>query len=210
MMRCIVDPAADLDVTMASDLPEWIPLDLVQADPFIRVKLGRWLLTAQTKDAPAIVSASHAPRARLAFLPAPDAVRLMSLAGVWTGVPSLTRFVRKADVVAARTILGAGAFAFASHATLLPRPTVALMSAIGASEMPTAPNVLLQCGATMFGLAMGDIPQVLLTRLRLRYPAPIWMAVADACRNDGAGDDAFRAMRRLLRMTMPTWSHWFN
>ncbi|MDK1389335.1 hypothetical protein QN219_23470 [Sinorhizobium sp. 7-81] len=210
MMRCIADPAADLDIVIASDWPDWMPLGTALADPYIRVKLGRWLLRGQYTAPSAIISASDAQRVRFALLPAPDAVRLMCLAGAWTGVSSLLGLLRNVDVEAARAVLGEEAVAFASHAVLLPRPTVELMSAIGASEMPTEPRALLHCGAAMFGLAIGGIPPVLRARLRLRRPASIWMAAADACRNDSAGEDAFRAMRRLVRKSMPTWSHWFN
>ncbi|WP_456632757.1 hypothetical protein [Bradyrhizobium sp. USDA 10063] len=123
---------------------------------------------------------------------------------------SLTGLVRTADVAAARAVLGKEAFAFAAHAALLPRPTLELMSAISTSEMPTAPDAFLHRGAAMFGLAIGAVPHGLRTRLRLRRPAAIWMVAADACRYDNAGEDAFRAMRRLVRKKMPTWSHWFN
>ncbi|MGY3614220.1 hypothetical protein ACVJGD_000416 [Bradyrhizobium sp. USDA 10063] len=210
MMRCIADPAADFDDTRATDWPEWMPLHLAQSDPFIRVKLGRWLIRGQGGEAAAIISAGNAPRTRLAFLPTPDAARLICLAGAWTGVSSLTGLVRTADVAAARAVLGKEAFAFAAHAALLPRPTLELMSAISTSEMPTAPDAFLHRGAAMFGLAIGAVPHGLRTRLRLRRPAAIWMVAADACRYDNAGEDAFRAMRRLVRKKMPTWSHWFN
>ncbi|MGY4403849.1 hypothetical protein [Bradyrhizobium sp. USDA 3315] len=210
MMRCIADPAADLDDALATSWPEWIPIDFAQSDPFIRIKLGRWLLRGQSSEASAIILAGNAPRIRLAFLPAPDATRLICLAGAWIGASSLIGLVRTADVVAARAVLGEEAFAFASHAALLPRPTVELMSAISASEMPTAPRAFLDRGAAMFGLAIGAIPHGLGARLRLRRPAAIWMVVADACRDDTVGEDAFRAMRRLIRKEMPTWSHWFN
>ncbi|MDK1482733.1 hypothetical protein, partial [Sinorhizobium sp. 6-117] len=211
-MRCIADPAADLDIAIASDWPDWMPLGTATlgtalADPFIRVKLGRWLLREQCTAPSAIISASDAQRARLALLPAPDAVRLMCLAGAWIGVPSLLGLLRNVDVEAARAILGEEAVAFASHAALLPRPTVELMSALGASKTPSEPGALLHCGAAMFGLAIGGIPPMLRARLRLRRPASIWMTAADACRNDTAGEDAFRAMRRLVRKSMPTWSH---
>lgn len=210
MMRCIADPATDLDDALATGWPEWIPINVAQSDPFIRIKLGRWLLRGQSSEAYAIISASNAPRIRLAFLPASDATRLICLAGAWTGASSLIGLVRTADVVAARAVLGEEAFTFASHAALLPRPTVELMSAISASEMPTAPRAFLYRGAAMFGLAIGAIPHGLRARLRLRRPAAIWMVVADASRDDGAGEDAFRAMRRLVRKEMPTWSHWFS
>ncbi|WP_426441415.1 hypothetical protein [Bradyrhizobium genosp. P] len=210
MMRCIADPAADLDPSMAKDWPEWMPLGPAQADPFIRLKLGVWLLNDQNQAASAIISAAKAPRVRLAFLPISDAMRLMSLAAAWIGAPSIVGRVRRTDVVAARTALGEDAFAFAFHAALLPRPTHGLMSAIGVVELPTQPAALLRCGAAMFGRAMGCIPHTLQERLRLRHPASIWKAVADACLNDGAGEDAFRAMRRLIRTRMPAWSHWFN
>ncbi|MGY4319186.1 hypothetical protein [Bradyrhizobium sp. JR3.5] len=210
MMRCIADPAADFDDTIATGWPEWMPLNLAQSDPFIRVKLGRWLLRGQSSEASAIISAGNAPRIRLAFLPAKDATRLICLAGAWAGASSLVGLLRTADVVAARAVLGEEAFAFASHAALLPRPTVELMSAISASEMPTAPRAFLYRGAAMFGLAIGAIPHGLRARLRLRRPAAIWMVVADACRDDSVGEDAFRATRRLVRKEMPTWSHWFN
>lgn len=210
MMRCIADPAADFDDTIAIDWPEWMPLDLAQSDPFIRVKLGRWLLRGQGGEASAIISAGNAPRSRLAFLPTPDAARLICFAGAWTGVSSLIGLLRTADVLAARAVLGEEALAFVSHAALLPRPTAELMSAVSASEMPAGPNAFLYRGAAMFGLAIGAIPHGLRARLRLRRPAAIWMVVADACRDDSAGEDAFRAMRRLAGKKMPTWSHWFN
>ncbi|WP_135167526.1 hypothetical protein [Bradyrhizobium sp. LVM 105] len=210
MMRCIADPASDLDDALATGWPEWIPIDLAQSDPFIRVKLGRWLLRGQSSEASAIISAGNAPRIRLAFVPARDATRLIRLAGAWIGASSLIALLRTADVAAARAVLGEEAFAFASHAALLPRPTVELMSAISASGMPTAPRAFLDRGAAMFGLAIGAIPHSLRAQLRLRRPAAIWMMVADTCRDDGVGEDAFRAMRRLVRKEMPIWSHWFN
>lgn len=210
MMRCIVDPAADLDPSMAKDWPKWMPLRAAQADPFIRVKLGRWLLNDQSEAASAIIPAAEAPRVRLAFLPIPDAMRLMRLAAAWIGAPSIVGRVRRTDVVAARNELGEDAFAFAFQAALLPRPTVQLMSAIGACELPTEPAALLRCGAAMFGRAIGCIPHMLQARLRLRRPASIWTAVADACLDDRTGEDAFAAMCRLIRTRMPAWSHWFD
>lgn len=210
MMRCIVDPAADLDPSMAKDWPEWMPLGPARTDPFIRAKLGHWLLNDQNEAASAIIPAAKAPRVRLAFLPISDAVRLMSLAAAWIGAPSIVGRVRRTDVVAARTALGEDAFAFAFQAALLPRPTVGLMSAIDALEPPSQPAALLRCGAAMFGRAIGCIPRMLQARLRLRRPASIWTAVADACLDDGTGEDAFAAMRRLIRTRMPAWSHWFN
>ncbi|WFU14890.1 hypothetical protein [Bradyrhizobium sp. CB3481] len=210
MMRCIADPAADLDETMARNWPEWLPLGVAQVDPFIRVKLGSWLLHDRNDAASAIISAGHAARVRLALLPASDAVRLVGFAAAWAGMPSLVGLVRQVDLVVARSLLGEEAFAFAFQAALLPRPTVELMSAVGTSELPTEPAALLRCGAAMFGLAMGGVPEPMQARLRLRRPASIWMAAADACRDDSVGEDAFRAMRRLIRKTMPTWSHWFN
>lgn len=210
VMYGIADPAADLDFTMAHGWPEWMPLDSAQTDPFTRVKLGRWLLRGQSDEPSAIILAGAARRSRLAFLPAPDAVRLMRLAGAWLGASSLTRLLRTTDIVAARADLGEEAVAFASQAALLPRPTAELMSALGASDIPSAPSALLQCGAAMFGLAIGGIPQMLRTRLGLRRPAPIWAAAVDKCRDDNAGEDAFYATRRLIRKRMPTWSHWFS
>ncbi|WP_076862065.1 hypothetical protein [Bradyrhizobium mercantei] len=210
MMRCIADPAADFDDAIAKDWPEWLPRDPARADSFIRMRLGSRLLRDQDRGASAIISAGHAPRTRLAFLPVSDAVRLMCLAAAWTGVPSLVGQLRNADVVAARSVLGEDAFAFAFDAALLPRPTAGLMSAIGASKLPTGPAELLHCAAAMFGLAMGCIPHALQVRLRLRSPASIWTVSANACRNDSAGEDAFHAMRRLVRKRMAPWSHWFD
>lgn len=210
VMCCIADPAADLDFTMAHGWPEWMPLDTAHTDPFIRVKLGHWLLRGQVDEPSAIISAGAARRSRLAFLPAPDAVRLMRLAGAWVGAFGLTGLLRTTDIAAVRAALGEEAVAFASQAALMPRPTAELMSALGASDIPSAPSALLQCGAAMFGLAIGGIPQMLRARLGLRRPAPIWAAVVDACRDDNANEDAFHAMRRLVRKRMPTWSHWFS
>lgn len=207
---CIADPAADLDFTVAHGWPEWMPLDNVQADPFARLKLGRWLLRGQTDEPSAIICAAAAPRSRLSFLPAPDAVRLMSLAGAWVGAPGLTGLLRTTDIAEVRAALGEEAVAFASQAALLPRPTPKLMSALGASDIAAAPSALLQCGAAMFGLAIGGIPQMLRTRLGLRRPAPIWATAVENCRDDNAGEDAFHAMRRLVRRRMPIWSHWFS
>ncbi|WP_136626170.1 hypothetical protein [Bradyrhizobium macuxiense] len=210
MMRCIADPAADFDDAIAKDWPEWLPRDPARADSFIRMRLGSRLLRDQDRGASAIISAGHAPRTRLAFLPVSDAVRLMCLAAAWTGVPSLVGQLRNADVVAARSVLGEDAVAFAFDAALLPRPTAGLMSAIGASKLPTGPAELLHCAAAMFGLAMGCIPHALQVRLRLRSPASIWTVAANACRNGSAGEDAFHAMRRLVRKRMAPWSHWFD
>ncbi|WP_353642785.1 hypothetical protein [Mesorhizobium sp. WSM2239] len=210
VMCCIADPAADLDFTMAHGWPEWMPLDEVLTDPFTRVKLGRWLLRGQTDEPSAIISAGAAPRSRLAFLPAPDAERLMRLAGAWVGAPGIAGLLRTTDISAVRAALGEEAVAFASQAALLPRPTTKLMSALGASDIPSAPGALLQCGAAMFGLAIGGIPQMLRTRLGLRRPAPIWATAVENCGDDNAGEDAFHAMRRLVRKKMPTWSHWFS
>jgi len=209
-MRCIADPAAGFDHAVMKDWPEWLPREPAREDSFIRMRLGSRLVRDQSSWASAIISAGHAPRTRLAFLPASDAVRLMCLAAAWTGVPSLVGQLRNADVIAARSVLGEDAFAFAFHAALLPRPTAGLMSAIGASKLPTEPAELLHCGAAMFGLAMGCIPDALQVRLRLRSPASIWIMAANACRNDSAGEDAFHAMRRLVRNRMPLWSHWFD
>ncbi|MCP1876655.1 hypothetical protein J2S83_010127, partial [Bradyrhizobium japonicum] len=155
MVRCIADPAADFDNTIATDWPEWMPLEIAQSDPLIRVKLGRWLLRGQGGEASAIILAGNARRARLAFLPTPDAARLICLAGAWTGVSSLIGLLRTVDVVAARAVLGEEALAFVSHAALLPRPTAELMSAVNASEMPAGPRAFLYRGAVMFGLAIG-------------------------------------------------------
>ncbi|RUV64387.1 MULTISPECIES: hypothetical protein [unclassified Mesorhizobium] len=210
VMCCIADPAADLDFTMAHGWPEWMPLDKVQTDPFTRIKLGGWLLRGQSDEPSAIIFAGAARRSRLAFLPAPDAVRLMRLAGAWVGASGLTGLLRTTDIAAARAALGEEAVTFASQAALLPRPTTKLMSALGASDIPPAPSALVQCGAAMFGLAIGDIPQMLRTRLGLRRPAPIWATAVENCRDDSAGEDAFHAMRRLVRKRMPTWSRWFN
>lgn len=210
MMRCIADPAADFDDAIAKDWPEWLPREPARTDLFIRMRLGSRLLRDQDRGASAIISAGYSPRTRLAFLPASDAVRLMCLAAAWTGVPSLIGQLRKADVIAVRSVLGEDAFAFAFHAALLPRPTAALMSAIGASNLPNGPPELLRCGAAMFGLAMGRIPDALQVRLRLRSPASVWTAAANACRNESAGEDAFHAMRRLIRKRMALWSHWFD
>ncbi|WP_164748397.1 MULTISPECIES: hypothetical protein [unclassified Mesorhizobium] len=207
---CIADPAADLDFTMAHGWPKWMPLDIAQTDPFSRVRLGRWLLRGQSDEPSAIISAGAARRSRLAFLPAPDAVCLMRLAGAWVGASGLTGLIRTADITAVRAALGEEAVAFARQAALLPRPTAELMSAIGASDIPSAPSALLQCGAAMFGLAIGSIPQMLRTRLSLRRPASIWAAVVDTCREDNAGEDAFNAIQRLIRKRMPIWSHWFS
>ncbi|GLS33041.1 hypothetical protein SAMN04488498_14612 [Mesorhizobium albiziae] len=207
---CIADPAADIDSTMAHSWPEWMPLDIAQADPFTRVRLGRWLLREQSEEPSTIISAGATRRSRLAFLPSPDAMRLMCLAGAWVGACGLTGLLRTTDIAAVRTVLGEEAVAFARQAVLLPRPTAALMSGIGASEIPSAPTALLHCGAAMFGLAVGGIPQTLRARLGLRRPAPIWTTAVDACRDDNTGEEAFCAMRRLVRKAMPTWSHWFN
>ncbi|WP_074448582.1 hypothetical protein [Bradyrhizobium yuanmingense] len=210
MMRCIADPAADFDDAIVKDWPEWLPRESARTDSFIRMRLGSQLLRDQDREASVIISAGQAPRTRLAFLPVSDAVRLMCLAAAWTGAPSLVSQLRSADVVAARSVLGEDAFAFAFQAALLPRPTAALMSAIGASELPNGPAELLHCGAVMFGLAMGCIPDALQVRLRLRSPGSIWTLVANACRNDSAGEDAFHAMRRLVRNRMALWSRWFD
>ncbi|MER8982433.1 hypothetical protein [Mesorhizobium sp. M0870] len=210
VMCCIADPAADLDFTIAHGWPEWMPLDIALAEPFTRIKLGRWLLRGQSDQPSAIISACAARRSRLAFLPGQDAVRLMRLAGAWVGASGLTGLIRTSDIAAVRAALGEEAVAFAPQAALLPRPTAALMSAIGACDIPTAPSALLHCGAAIFGLAIGGIPQMLRTRLRLRRPAPLWAAAVDACRDDSAGEDAFNAMRRLVRKRIPKWSHWFS
>ncbi|MCO5966181.1 hypothetical protein [Sinorhizobium meliloti] len=210
VMCCIADPAADLDSTKAHGWPEWMPLDSAQSDPFTRVRLGRWLLRGQNDEPSAIIDAGAAPRSRLALLPSPDAVRLMRLAGAWVGAAGLTRLLRTTHIAAVRADLGEEAVAFAHEAALLPRPTAELMSAIRASDNPSAPSELLHCGAAMFGLAIGDIPQMLRTRLSVRCPAPIWAAVVETCRGDKAGEDAFYAIRRLVRKRMPAWSIWFS
>lgn len=209
-MRCILDPCVDLDHAMAKGWPKWMPLALAQADPYVRVKLGRWLLNDHNGGGAAIVSASNAARIRLAFLPVSDAVHLMRFGAAWAGYPTITGHLLRKDIVAARGALGEGAFAFAFEAALMPRPTVELLSAIGASDLPSEPNALLRCGATMFGLAMGSMPDALQLRLRLRHPASIWRVAADASLADSVGEDAFRALRRLIRKAMPKWSHWFN
>ncbi|WP_210267709.1 hypothetical protein [Sinorhizobium psoraleae] len=133
----------------------------------------------------------------------------MRLAGAWVGASGLTKLLRTSDIAAAGAALGEEAVAFARQAVLLPRPTAALMSEIGVSASPSA-AALLHCGAAMFGLAIGAIPQMLRARLGLRRPAPIWKTVVEACRDDTTGEEAFCAMRRLGRKTMVTWSHWFN
>ncbi|MBA1143897.1 MULTISPECIES: hypothetical protein [Mesorhizobium] len=207
---CIADPAADIDPTMALGWPEWMPLEMAQADPFTRVRLGRWLLRENSGQPSAIITACATRRSRLAFLPPPEAVRLMGLAGAWVGASGLTGLLRTSDIAAANSALGEEAVAFARQTVLLPRPTAALMSEIGASEIPCAPTALLHCGAAIFGLAIGAIPQMLRARLSLRRPAPLWNTVVGACRDDTMGEEAFCAMRRLARKTMITWSHWFN
>ncbi|MGY4568125.1 hypothetical protein ACVWY5_001195 [Bradyrhizobium sp. USDA 3256] len=135
--RCIAEPTVDPDVTIASDWLEWMPLDLVQDDPFICVTLGRWLFPGQSKDGSANVWASHAPRIRTAFPPVPDATRLVCLAGAWTGAPSLIGPLRKANVTAPSTVLGE-VFTFAAHVALLQRPSVELKSTIDTSATPIA------------------------------------------------------------------------
>ncbi|ULJ74443.1 hypothetical protein [Rhizobium gallicum] len=207
---CIADPAADIDSTMVHGWPEGMPLDIAQADPFSRVRLGRWLLREESEQPSTIISAGAARRSRLAFLPAPDAVQLMRLAGVWVGASGPAGLLRTSDIAAVCAALGEEAVAFAPQAELLPRPTAALMSRIVASDISPAPTVLLHCGAAMFGLAIGAIPQMLRARLGLRRPAPIWTTAVEACRDDTTGEEAFCAMRRLARKTMATWSLWFS
>lgn len=210
VMCCIADPAADLDFRIAHGWPEWMPLAVAETDPYIRVKLGRWLLRTQNDEPSSIISAAAARRSRLAFVPTPDAVRLMRLAGAWVGASGLRGLIRTRDIAEVRATLGEEAVAFASEAALLPRPTPELMSAIGAFDAPSVPSALVHCGAAMFGLAIGGIPRTLRTRLGLRRPAPIWAAAVETCRDTNIGEDAFNAMRRLIRKRVPAWSHWFN
>lgn len=211
MMRCIADPAASLDeAALADDWQVWSLLRQAQADPFARLKLGKWLLSGQQQDVPAIIAASDMPRIRLAFLPTRDAVCLVHFAAAWLGMPGLVSLLRTKDIVNVRTTLGEDAYAFAFDATLQPRPSSKLVLAVGASDQPSEPAALLRCGAALFGLAMGPIPEGLQARLRLRNPGAVWLPAAESCCAADAGQDAFQAILRIIRMRLPTWSHWFN
>ena len=205
LLRFVADPAADLDPAAAPGWPAWAPLDAALANPPLRGRLGRWLAPTPLEAVREIVEACARPRARLALLPAKEAVSVMALAAAWLDAPRLGGLIRRAEVAAAREALGEAALFFATgRARLMPRPAEALAAALPAGRAP------LHAGAALFGLALGPAPEALRARLRLRRPAAAWGVAADHCRDDPAGAAALSAVRRLVREAAPAWSSWLT
>jgi hypothetical protein len=222
LLHLLADPAADLDPTMVPDWPAWASLDAALADPWTRRKLGRWLTDPDPRATRQIVGCVAEPRARLALIPAADAVSLIALLGAWIEADRLSALLRPSDIEAVRSAIGGEAFAFAlGPGRLLPRPSPLLAEALetaSPSGEPLASERIMRRGACVFGLALGGLPPPLQQHLRLRRPAALWSEIVvygagrgdpDPLEPDPLGADAFSAIRRLARTASLPWSTWF-
>ena len=212
-LRFAADPAADLDPDVVTGWPAWASLDAALGIAGVRGKLGRWLV-GDDGDAKELIDAFASPRARLLLVPADEAETLIRLLGAWLDAPRIAALIRRREIEATREAIGDEAFEFATRrAGLLGRPGPKLTATIG-SAVPTAdavdPSRLLPRGAIALGLAIGAVPTACATRLRLRRPTSLWSIVAEYCRDDEAGEDAWTCVRRLIRDRAPAWSTWLN
>jgi hypothetical protein len=208
-LRCILDPLAGTTPPPPQGWPASVPMAAVLADTALRARLARRLLPEEATR-PLLAACTASPRARLALVPAEQAVEAMARAAAWIDAPHIAGLLRRAEVEAVRAALGEAAHGFALRgAALLPRPDAALAAAV--SALPVADPLR---GAALFGLAAGPLPPALLSRLALRAPAPLWAEVARRAA-DGTvplplREAAFAALRRLLREAAPTWLTWLN
>ncbi|MEJ0017888.1 MAG: hypothetical protein WDN25_15225 [Acetobacteraceae bacterium] len=213
MFRFVADPAANAAGTTPAGWPDWAPIGSALAHPAIRGRLGRWWVGPQD-DPAALVAAFAAPRARLLLIPTQDALDLVRRLGIWLDAPRLAGLIRRRDIDVVRTAIGDDGWDFATRRSgLLARPGLALAEAVDrAVPMPDPIDVdcLLRRGAVALGLAIGLAPASALVRLRLRQPLEVWAMLADHCRTDAAGDDAWLAVRRLIRDRAPEWLTWLN
>jgi hypothetical protein len=217
LVQLLADPAADLDAARVPGWPAWAPIDAALSDPWIRAKLGRWLVGPDGASAGEIIGCCAEPRVRLAIIPAADAVGLMALVGAWIDADRLAALLRRSDIDGVRAAIGAEAFDFAlAHGRLLPRPSLALAAALEATlplGEPVAFDRILRRGGRVFGIALGALPSGFATRLRLRRPAALWAEITAHCENRGEAaalaEDAFSAIRRVARAAALPWSTWF-
>lgn len=206
MLRFVADPAAELDPAAVPGWPAWASLDAALGNPVVRGRLGRWLVADET-DMAGLIGAFAQPRARLLLAPAPDAEALIRQLAGWFDAPRIGALIRRRDIDAARQAIGDDAFEFATRrAGLLGRPGAALTTLLDT----LGPGQPLLYGAVAFGLAVGAVPHGCIARLRLRRPASLWTIVAEYCRDDAAGEDAWTCVRRLIRDRAPEWSIWLN
>jgi hypothetical protein len=214
MLRFVADPAAHVDPDAVEDWPAWASLDVALGNDGIRGKLGRWLVPDDVNDVAELAQAFDAPRMRLLLVPIDDAVVLIRLLGAWLSAPRIAALIRRRDIEAARDAIGDETFEFATRrAGLMGRPGDTLIATVDdAAPMldDLEPSLLVMRGAVALGLAIGAVPSACTVRLRLRRPASLWKVVADSCRNDVAGDDAWTCIRRLIRDRAPEWSTWLN
>ena len=212
MLRFVADPAAHVDPDVVMDWPAWAPLDAALGNDSIRGRLGRWLVPDGDDDVAELARSFDDPRARLLLVPVGDADALIRLLGAWLGASRIAALIRRRDIEAARNAIGDEAFEFATRrAGLMGRPGDTLMAAVDdAVPMVEDMSLLLRRGAMALGLAIGEVPNACTIRLRLRRPATLWSFVADSCRDDVAGDDAWTCVRRLIRDRAPEWSTWLN
>lgn len=205
------DPARDLDpAALPSEWPEWAPLPAVLSRTEWRVPLGQWLCRELDTAWNAF---ADRPRARLALMPAADAVRLMVAIGGWRYNEWLRSLLRRADVAAVRTGLGEDLHDLISRRlVLLPRPDSALAAALSENEPApeTAFEAFAATGAAAFGLAIGAQPQAVVRRLAMRRPAARWAEVVRNAVSHPVGDAAFASVRRIAREVVPAWSALLN
>lgn len=208
LLRFLADGANGADLAVLPGWPDGISADAALADPALRGALGRWLLPTSEADVAAVAAACDRPRVRLALAPISDLKALIALAAAWISAPALRRLLQRAEVDAARSLLGDQAWQFAlNRARLLPHPTTDLLQVVGGEAVS---KDLLRSGAAMLGLAIGAVPGPMLARLGLRRPAALWAQVCTSCHADAQGETAFAALRRLLREDAPPWSSWLH
>ena len=213
LLRLIADPLEHADPEALPGFPAALPLPRALATPALRGRLGRALCDTSPAALATLRETAQVPRARLALVPAAEAVGAMALATSWMLAPQIGTLIRPAELRAVRAALGEEAYAFAlRRATMLPPASATLAAALGlvdpAAEI--AGIAALRPGAALFGLAAGALPEPLLARLRLRRPAASWAIACAHCRTDPAGDAALAALRRLLRDRAPSWSSWLS
>jgi len=168
------------------------------------------MLLPQPSAAQSIAACRDSPAARLALVPPEDLLFLMGRAAGWLLAARLAGLLRTEEVAAARLVLGDSVFDWALRAApLLPRPAAVLERLVSQEPLGLFP------GAVLLGLAMGELPEPMLARLRLRAPAPLWAKVArhaaPNCATTAEGRaSSMAALRRLLREEAPPWSVWLN
>jgi hypothetical protein len=210
LLTLVVDFASEADPAVLPAWPDWAPRDQALAVPSLRRRLGRLVLPDPPGTIAQLLAGCAMPRGRLALLPQADGLALMQRAAAWWHAPYLANLLKRAEVEAARAALGPSAFTFGLRGgRLLPRPTHLLVTAVEA-RLPAGSTELMDSGAVLLGLAIGETPATICDRLALRSPTRLWRSLATACREDASGPAAFAAIERLIREAAPAWSSWLR